>query len=75
MFNQTLLQEQSDDAHRGRVMSLYLMMWGLTPLGTMPAGAIADKVGVQPVIVVQGMLFALVFVWLWARNPVIRELT
>lgn len=74
VMNQTLLQEQSDDAHRGRVQSIYMMMWGLTPLGTMPAGAIADRVGVQPVIMAQGALFALVFVWLWVRRPVIRKL-
>ena len=54
--NNTLLQTGADPAYRGRVMSVYMMMWGLTPLGTLPAGAVADQLGVPIVIIAQGVL-------------------
>jgi len=59
--NQTLLQLNCDDAYRGRVMSMYMMVWGLTPLANIPAGAIADQVGTPAVIATQGLLLLLVF--------------
>ena len=61
VLNNTLLQAHSDSAYRGRVLSVYMMMWGLTPLGTLPAGAIADKIGVPWVVVAQGTLVILLF--------------
>jgi MFS family permease len=68
--NNTLLQVNSDDRLRGRVMSVYLMMWGLMPLGTLPAGAIADRMGVPFAVSLEGGLLALTFLgvgWLWRR--------
>jgi hypothetical protein len=55
-------------------MSAYMMMFGLTQLGTMPTGAIADALGVPLVITVQGALFAAVFVAVWALGRKIRAL-
>ena len=68
--NNTLLQTGADPAYRGRVMSVYMMMWGLTPLGTLPGGAVADQVGVPIVIIAQGALLiaALLAVVLFRRR-------
>ena len=60
--------------YRGRIMSMYMMMWGLTPLGTLPAGWIADRVGVSPVIGVQGALLAGILLYTFAFRPRVREL-
>jgi hypothetical protein len=73
--NRTLLQLNCEPAYLGRVMSAYMMMFGLTQLGTMPAGAIADRFGVPIVITVQGVLFALVFTLTWLSQPSIRKLS
>jgi len=73
--NRTLLQLNCEPAYLGRVMSAYMMMFGLTQLGTMPAGAVADRLGVPIVITVQGALFALVFVLTWLSQPSIRKLS
>jgi len=73
--NRTLLQLNCEPAYLGRVMSAYMMMFGLTQLGTMPTGAIADHLGVPIVIAVQGALFALVFVLVWLGQPSIRNLS
>ena len=37
-LNASLLMEQSDEAHRGRVMGIYMMNFGLTPLAAIPLG-------------------------------------
>ncbi len=43
----TLLQHYVEDAYRGRVMSVYLMEFGLNSFGTFVAGVIAAAVGVE----------------------------
>lgn len=44
-LTQTALQLRSDDAVRGRVLSVYLLTWGLLPVGQLAVGALADWVG------------------------------
>jgi predicted MFS family arabinose efflux permease len=66
--NNTLLQTGADIAYRGRVMSVYMSIWGLTSVGTMPAGAIADNIGVAPVLAGQGVLVVLGFLALAVAN-------
>jgi MFS family permease len=42
----TILQEKVDDAHRGRVMGLWMLGWaGLVPVGSLVGGPIIDAVG------------------------------
>jgi MFS family permease len=72
--NRTLLQLNCEAPYLGRLMSAYMMMFGLTQLGTMPAGAIADALGVPLVITVQGALFALIFVLIWLTGRKLRAL-
>lgn len=43
----TLLQYYSTDEYRGRVMSIYMMEFGLTSFGTFAAGLMAESIGVQ----------------------------
>ncbi|MFQ5875646.1 MAG: MFS transporter, partial [Dehalococcoidia bacterium] len=45
VLNNTLILTNTDAQMRGRVMSMYIMTWGLMPLGMLPAGAIADSIG------------------------------
>jgi len=51
-----------------------VMLWGLTPLGTLPAGAIADCTGVPLVVGVQGLIVMLVFIGIARFFPQIRKL-
>jgi MFS family permease len=52
----TLIQAMVPDQLRGRVMSLYAMMFlGMTPFGSLLAGALADHIG-APVTVALGGL-------------------
>lgn len=46
-MSSTLLQHYSTDEYRGRVMSLYMMEFGLTSLAVFGAALLADALGVQ----------------------------
>ncbi|HEX2514325.1 MAG TPA: MFS transporter, partial [Chloroflexota bacterium] len=44
-LNGTILQEICPDEYRGRVSSVYMVTWGMMPLGAVPAGALAAAYG------------------------------
>lgn len=69
----TLLQVMVPDALRGRVMSLYSMMFmGMAPLGALLAGGLADVVGAPATVAAGGMLCMVAAVWFGRRLPRIR---
>jgi MFS family permease len=72
--NQTLIQLNSADGFRGRMTSMYMTVLGLMPLGTIPAGAIADAMGVSFTITVYGIALLAVMLFLSLRSRV-RTLT
>jgi MFS family permease len=47
MFNQVMIQLTVDDAYRGRVLSLYVMVQGITPFSALLMGALIDVFGAQ----------------------------
>jgi MFS family permease len=64
----TLIQSLIPDAMRGRVMSLYAMMFmGMAPLGALLAGAAATKFG-APVTVAAGGAVCLAGALVFARH-------
>jgi len=46
-LNSSLIMEQTDDEHRGRVMGVYMMNFGLVPLGALPLGFITASFDVR----------------------------
>jgi MFS family permease len=68
--NQTLIQLNAEDGYRGRMTSMYMTILGLMPLGTIPAGAIADAMGVPFTITLYGALLLLAMLALWVKSPV-----
>ncbi len=60
----TLIQYYVDDEYRGRVMSVYIMEFGLTSFGSFGAGLLAEGVGAQWAL--GGFAMALVLVALLA---------
>jgi MFS family permease len=69
----TLIQAMVPDQLRGRVMSLYSMMFlGMTPIGSLLAGKIADHIG-APFTVTMGGVASLVGGLIFARKwPALR---
>jgi MFS family permease len=58
-LNGTIIQELSPDEYRGRVASVYMMTWGMMPLGAVPAGAIAEVWGAPTAVFIGGAVCAL----------------
>jgi MFS family permease len=74
VINNTLVQGNSEIVYRGRVLSVYMMMWGLTPLGTIPAGALADRFGVPTVVAIQGIIVVALFIGAALVRPEIKRM-
>lgn len=74
VIQRTLLQAHAGDQFRGRVMGVYIMMAGLAPLGVLPAGTVADRLGVPFVVTLQGLLLGLIFLGMIFFRPEIRRL-
>lgn len=66
-INQTSLQLRVADESRGRVLSIYLLTWGMLPLGQLLVGALADWLGTPPALAI-----ACVGALIWIAIVVIR---
>lgn len=67
----TLLQLTVEDTVRGRVYSVYLLTWGLLPLGTLPAGALADTWGAPLAVSVLALLAVVAVGVVTLRFPIL----
>lgn len=67
----SLLQQLASENYRGRMMSLYMMLlFGLSPLGSLVAGAAAGLTGASAVVVIGAGICGIASL-LVLRNPVI----
>lgn len=70
-----LLQSLSPDEFRGRVMSVYSLLFiGLSPAGSVAAGAVARWTGVGPAIGGGAAIMLVYFGWTFWRHPELRRL-
>jgi len=51
-----LIMEETDREHQGRVMGVYMMNFGLIPLGVLPLSAIAETHDIRTAILIAGAL-------------------
>jgi MFS family permease len=70
-----MIQLQTDDALRGRVMSIFSMIFiGLMPIGSLLGGTAAEHIGAPLTVALLGLCFLLVsviYLWLvYRREPV-----
>jgi predicted MFS family arabinose efflux permease len=69
-----LLQSRVPDRLRGRVMSVYVFMFvGMTPLGSLQAGALARLYGAPTALAVGALALLVVVGWVAARVPELRR--
>ena len=73
-LNQALIMEEVDDEYRGRVMSVFMMNFGLMPLGVLPAGALAERFGGQFAVMLLGVLLLLTTAAVLVTQRRLREL-
>ena len=55
-LNMTLSQIYADPEKRGRVMSLFMMTFGLMPIGAIPFGEFAEVIGTGQALSISGMI-------------------
>ena len=72
--NMGLIMEVSDDRFRGRVMSVFMMNFGLMPLGVLPAGLAADVIGERAVMAILGIGLIAVAACILVTQKRLREL-
>jgi MFS family permease len=73
-LNDTLVQTETTDEYRGRVMAVYSMIWGLTPIGNLEGGLLARSFGVQAAFITNGLLIVAFGLVLWRVLGAVRQL-
>lgn len=73
-LSRAMIQLKVDDAMRGRVMSIDMMLHGLAPLGIVPLGWLAETCGVATALGLGGSLMLLCFVGLGYLLPEVRNI-
>jgi MFS family permease len=72
----TLIQTLADEDKRGRVMSFYAMaLLGISPIGNLCAGSIANAIGVSHTLLWGGVITVLLGVWFEIVRPSLRKYT
>ncbi len=73
-LSQTLIMERVDDQHQGRVISVYTMSFGLTPIGVLPAGFAVEQIGIGPTIAALGGIMLAVSALVAVTQKGLRDL-
>ncbi len=72
----TMLQLEATEAYYGRVMSLNTITFiGLSPVGALVIGSIAETVGIQAATLIGAAVVATVFAAVWVARPTLRRAT
>ena len=70
----TLIQSMVPDALRGRVMAVYSMMFmGMSPIGALAAGWVAERIGAPDTVVIGGVVCVVAAIVFNMRLPALRS--
>jgi MFS family permease len=72
--NLSVIQHRITDDVRGRVMSVYMLTWGLMPLGAMPMGIAAARFGTPTAVACGAILSSLFAAVLGLKSKELRDL-
>ncbi|HEV2074417.1 MAG TPA: MFS transporter [Thermomicrobiales bacterium] len=72
-LNQTALQLSVEDEIRGRVLSIYLLTWGMLPFGQLLVGALASQLGTPLAMVVSCLMALASIAAITRRFPSLRQ--
>ncbi len=73
-LNSALILENTDPDYRGRVMGIYMLNFGLRPLGAIPLGLLAERTSLQFSFAVAGFVLAAAVIMTWLFAPRVRRL-
>jgi MFS family permease len=71
--NNAVIQHRISDDVRGRVMGAYLLTWGLMPLGALPLGLVAERIGTPSAVFAGATISTALVAWLGATSKTLRE--
>ena len=71
-INMGLIMEVVEDRYRGRVMSVFMMNFGLMPLGVLPAGLAMDRFGGEATAAAMGAAMIVVSALVFATQKRLR---
>ena len=74
MFNQVMVQLTVDDEYRGRVMSLYVMVSGITPFSALLMGALISAFGPQVTVACFTGLATLIVLFIGINSKRLRQI-
>tara|TARA_B110000116_G_C16781799_1_gene558755 strand:- start:679 stop:1917 length:1239 start_codon:yes stop_codon:yes gene_type:complete len=70
-LSMSIVMEKSRPDLRGRIMSIYMLNWGLIPMGALPAGILAERIGAQDTIMILSiLLFIFSFIFLMTQKNI-----
>jgi predicted MFS family arabinose efflux permease len=72
--NNAMIQHRVSDDVRGRVMGAYMLTWGFMPLGSLPMGMVADRVGITAAVAAGAIVSSVLAALYGLRSPALREL-
>lgn len=72
--NNAMIQHRVSDEVRGRVMGAYMLTWGFMPLGSLPMGMVADRVGIGTAVAVGAIVSSALAAIYGSRSSALREL-
>jgi MFS family permease len=68
------IQHQITDETRGRVMSIYMLTWGFTPIGAIVIGELASRYGIAETIAAAAILGNVLLAAQYLLSPATRKL-
>jgi len=72
--NNTVIQARVPEEYRGRVMSMLMMSFGLSPLGVLPVTIAADTIGVQAAVAMSMAVFIGLVILVFTLSSRLRDL-
>ena len=72
-LNQTALQLYVDDSVRGRVLSVYMLTWGMLPVGQLAVGTLANIAGAPVATAIACALAILAITAIARRSSITAE--
>jgi predicted MFS family arabinose efflux permease len=73
-MDNTLILSSVPQSIHGRIISIFIMAVGLTPIGALPMGFLADHIGIPATFLIAGCVAMLVAVAIYVFAPVIRKM-
>ena len=73
-MDNTLILSSVPQSIHGRIISIFIMTVGLTPIGALPMGFLADHIGIPATFMIAGCVAVLVAVAIYVFAPAIRKM-